>query len=69
MRSSLEATSSIGVMLLLLAAVLAVIFVLDRLLTPQRFSNEPPVVSQLVPYIGHLLGLLRHGSKYYQITR
>lgn len=56
-------------MLLLLAAILAVVFVLDRLLTPQRFSNEPPVVSQSIPYIGHILGLLRHGSKYYQITR
>ena len=65
----LERTSSIGIMLLLLAAILAVVFVLDRLLTPQRFSNEPPVVSQSIPYIGHILGLLRHGSKYYQITR
>lgn len=63
-----EAMSSPGVMLLL-AAVLAVIFVLDRLLTPQRFSNEPPVVSQSIPYIGHIFGLLRHGSMYYQITR
>ena len=56
-------------MLLLLAAILAVVYVLDRLLTPQRFSNEPPVVSHSIPYIGHILGLLRHGSKYYQITR
>ena len=56
-------------MLLLLAAAVAVLLVLDRLITPQRFPNEPPVVPHLIPYIGHILGLLRHGSRYYQITR
>lgn len=56
-------------MLLLLAAIIAVSFVLDRLLTPQKFPNEPPVVAQSIPYIGHILGLLQHGSRYYQITR
>lgn len=56
-------------MLLLLAAIIALSFVLDRLFTRQKFSNEPPVVSQSIPYIGHILGLLQHGYKYYQITR
>lgn len=56
-------------MLLLLAATVALLFVLDRLITPQRFPNEPAVLPHSIPYIGHILGLLRHGSKYYQITR
>lgn len=31
--------------------------------------REPPRVSPSIPIIGHVLGLVRHGAKYYTITR
>ena len=31
--------------------------------------REPPVLPQKVPFFGHLLGLLRHGLKYYTIIK
>ena len=30
---------------------------------------EPPIFASKVPFIGHIIGLLIHGLKYYQITR
>ena len=31
--------------------------------------KEPPVIPQTVPYVGHLLGMLRDGSRYYTTIR
>ena len=31
--------------------------------------TEPSELPSRLPYIGHVLGLLRHGLKYYSITR
>lgn len=56
-------------MLLLLTTVLTVIFIFNLFFTFQRFSNDLPIVSQLVYYIKYLLGLLRHSSKYFQIMK
>jgi uncharacterized membrane protein len=32
-------------------------------------QSEPPVVTQCVPLIGHLIGMLRFGSHYYTRVR
>ena len=37
--------------------------------SPKRDSREPPVLRSSIPYIGHILGLLRHGTRYYEQTR
>ena len=55
--------------LALAPAALLVWFVLDYIYAPKHHPNEPPVVSQSVPFIGHMIGLLRHGTRYYQIVR
>ena len=62
---------SFDVFLLSLVAVTigAVWYALDYWYAPKRHPNEPPVVSHNIPYIGHVLGLLRHGSKYFEKTR
>lgn len=31
--------------------------------------KEPPVLPQKVPFLGHILGLLQHGLKYYTVLR
>jgi len=45
------------------------LFVLDRRYMPQQASDEPPVVTSFVPYVGHIIGLIRYGVRYYQILR
>ena len=52
-----------------IAAVFLLWLVLDHLYAPKHLPGEPPVVSSSIPYIGHILGLLRHGTRYYQKTR
>ena len=62
---------SINSLLLLLLAVssTAAWYLLDSLYAPKKYPNEPPLVPQFIPYIGHILGLLRHGTRYFEITR
>ena len=40
-------------------------YLLELYYIPKHAANEPPVVSSTIPYIGHVLGLLRHGTRYY----
>lgn len=51
------------------SAVVAVWYLLDYFYVPPHLPDEPPVLSPSIPYIGHIIGLLRHGTRYYQITR
>ena len=51
------------------AAALLIWFVLDRRYAPKHSPREPPMVSSSIPYIGHILGLLQYGTRYYQKTR
>lgn len=55
--------------LLFLAAAIGLWYVLDYLYAPRHSPGEPPVLSSSVPYVGHIIGLLRHGTRYYQTTR
>jgi hypothetical protein len=57
--------------LLFLTAATAIAFwyLLDYYCTPQHLPDEPLVVSSSIPYIGHIIGLIRHGTRYYEITR
>lgn len=51
------------------AATLFVWYVLDHVYVPKHLSNEPPLLPSRIPYIGHIIGLLRHGTRYFEITR
>lgn len=31
--------------------------------------REPPIVSSTLPYLGHVLGTLQNGNKYYKMIR
>lgn len=44
-------------------------YLLDYLFIPEHLPNEPPLVGSEIPYIGHVLGLLQHGTKYLETTR
>ena len=57
-------------LLLVLAIVTATTwYALDYFYVPKQLPNEPPLVDHYIPYIGHITGLLRHGTRYYQIIR
>lgn len=56
-------------LLLLAGAAAAAWFALDYFCAPRLSQNEPPLLSHPVPYVGHILGLLRHGTRYYEMTR
>ena len=65
METSLNTT-----LLLALAIVLATTwYALDYFYVPKQLPNEPPLVGHHIPYIGHIIGLLRYGTRYYQIIR
>ena len=51
----------------LLVVLVSVSFV--YLLSPKYDPREPPVISSLIPYVGHILGLLRYGQRYFEILR
>ena len=48
---------------------LGVILLLSYFWRCEHAWNEPPIVSAKIPYIGHIIGLLKYGSRYYQIIR
>ncbi|KAF5634209.1 cytochrome P450 monooxygenase 8B1 [Fusarium sp. NRRL 52700] len=55
---------------ILSTAVLAVIVafaLLNRLLTPRIDPREPPVVKPSIPWVGHIIGIIRHQADYSRI--
>ena len=58
---------SVFVVVLLLAVIVSVSFV--YLFSPKYDPREPPVISSSIPYVGHILGLLRYGQRYFEILR
>ena len=46
-----------------------VFFLLKYFLGTKQHPKEPPYIPQPIPYIGHLLGLIRYGTRYYAQVR
>ncbi|OAP63583.1 hypothetical protein AYL99_02810 [Fonsecaea erecta] len=66
MATSTELPASI---LLLLLAVLTVLAVsVHRGLSIDHSPGEPPIIKPKIPYIGHILGIIRYGTKYFEIV-
>lgn len=55
------------VLFLLGAAV--VFYFFFQYLTPKIDPREPPIINAKIPFIGHILGLIRYGVPYYAMTR
>jgi hypothetical protein len=53
----------------LVVLALAAICFLNYYWMPKHDANEPPVVSSSIPYVGHIIGLWQHGSRYYEFMR
>jgi hypothetical protein len=54
---------------LVVAGVIGLLLLLIQYLSPQHEDQEPHLIPQRVPYVGHVLGLARHGITYYLNTR
>ena len=64
MDSSLFSTF-VGILLLVVIVYVSLVY----LFSPKYDPREPPVISSLVPFVGHILGLLRYGQRYFEILR
>lgn len=53
-------------LLLVVLVIAALIFLIQRFLTPQKDAREPPYIPSNVPIIGHILSLMRQGSDYFR---
>jgi len=54
---------------LLLALAAALYSILGHFDRVQSDPREPPVVSSRIPFFGHIIGLVRYGSHYFEIIR
>ena len=50
-------------------ALITLCYIFNYYYKPRHAANEPPVVSSRIPYVGHILGLLQQGTRYYQTIR
>ncbi|KAF7510550.1 hypothetical protein GJ744_006396 [Endocarpon pusillum] len=51
--------------LLTIAVLVLAIYYFLQFLTPKLDPREPPLISAKIPFIGHVVGLLRYGVPYY----
>ena len=58
-----------SLLLLVAAAAGAAWYALHYFCALRLSPKEPPLLPHPIPYIGHILGLLRHGTRYYEMTR
>lgn len=55
-------------MVVFIMAIIAILVFASHLVVRARHDpQEPPVVTAPIPFIGHLINLIRHGSHYYSI--
>jgi hypothetical protein len=66
---SLQALSHLSVISVMLTIFIAVFYTITCALSPKFDSQEPPVIPQKIPFIGHVLGLARFGITYYLEVR
>ena len=65
----MEINLNTSLLLVLAIASATTCYVLDYFYVPKQLANEPPLVGHYIPYVGHIIGLLRHGTRYYEIIR
>ena len=65
----MDSHSGLSLLLLLALITLLVYFLFNFSLGKQHDPREPPCIPKPIPYIGHLLGLIRHGTRYYAQVR
>ena len=49
----------------LLASIVVVAIALEHFMGFKLDPKEPPLIPQRIPYVGHLISILRHGARFY----
>ena len=64
-------TSSLplSVLSLIVAIAVSLAAVAHRFLAFDYDAREPPIIKPKIPYIGHILGIIRYGTKYFEIVK
>lgn len=53
----------------ILATALLLLPLLNKFLAPNRDPREPPFIEPSIPFIGHIIGILRHQNNYHRIMQ
>ncbi len=72
MELKIVSTSSalpVSVLSLLVAAGSFLVYILHRYLSIDYDPREPPIIKSRIPYVGHILGIIRYGTKYFKIVK
>ncbi|KIX98788.1 uncharacterized protein Z520_05249 [Fonsecaea multimorphosa CBS 102226] len=57
-----------SVIVLLLTVITLLAVTIHRGLAIDHSPGEPPIIKPRIPYIGHIIGIIRHGTKYFEIV-
>ncbi|KAH0832633.1 cytochrome P450 [Fonsecaea pedrosoi] len=57
-----------SIIVLILTVIILVAVTVHRGLTIDHSPGEPPIIKPAIPYIGHILGIIRHGTHYFEIV-
>ncbi|KAL8815366.1 MAG: hypothetical protein Q9223_005485, partial [Gallowayella weberi] len=60
-------TQNFGTVAISVTAVAVLVITANYFLGPTYDPREPPVIHQKVPYIGHVIGLLQYGLRYFEL--
>lgn len=56
-------------LIVVVAIAVACYLLLEKFINIPHHAQEPSLIPQPIPYVGHLLGMLRDGSQYYAKIR
>ena len=56
-------------MIIVLAITIGIGVGVHRLLSVSYNTFEPPLVHSRIPYVGHVIGMLIHGTKYFEVVK
>lgn len=62
-------TLGIGKIAISVTVVALALATFNYFLEPTYDPKEPPVIRQKVPYLGHIIGLLQYGMRYFEVLR
>jgi hypothetical protein len=68
-QSSLGLVGGSTVLLFALGVLIIVVLTTRTILHVHYDPREPPIIPQSIPYIGHLIGIFRHGAAYFATVK
>lgn len=51
------------------AALVVILYLIQKITVISHSSEEPPLLKPRIPFIGHIIGLMKHEAAYFSILR